>query len=37
MKKFTKALHIADVGGSIFFNLPIIAYEKKAKIIKRRI
>ena len=23
-----KALHIADVGGSIFFNLPLIAYEK---------
>ena len=23
-----KALHIADVGGSIFFNVPLIAYEK---------
>ena len=23
-----KTLHIADVGGSIFFNVPIIAYEK---------
>jgi len=23
-----KELHIADVGGSIFFNLPLITYEK---------
>ena len=23
-----KALHIADDGGSIFFNVPLIAYEK---------
>lgn len=24
----SEALNIADVGGSIFFNVPIIAYEK---------
>jgi len=37
-KDQNKALNKTDVGGSIFFNVPLITYEKnRAKIIKRRI